>query len=134
MGQVLQSLNSGTPFKRENSIMKTLIIFLTTIFISGCYYYPPAPVVYSTKVGASKFDQSWSAAIGALSDQGVRITVQDRGAGVMQGNLNGIEVAASIRTQADNSVRVQFNTSGATTRDPTIIQRITNSYHSRMGR
>jgi len=114
--------------------MKTLIIFLTTILISGCYYYPPAPVVYSTKVSTSKFDQSWSAAIGALSDQGVRITVQDRGAGVIQGNLNGIEVAASIRTQADNSVRVQFNTSGATTRDPTIIQRITNSYHSRMGR
>ncbi len=125
---------TNTPFKRENSIMKTLIIFLTTILFSGCYYYPPAPVVYPTKVSASKFDQSWSAAIGALSDQGVRITVQERGAGVIQGNLNGIEVVASIRTQADNSVRVQFNTSGATTRDPTMIQRITNSYHSRMGR
>jgi len=111
--------------------MKTLIIFLTTILISGCYYYPPAPVVYPTKISVSKFDQSWSAAIGAFSDQGVRITVQDRGAGVIQGTLNGVEVAASIRTQADNSVRVQFDSSDATT---AIIQRITGSYNSRMGR
>jgi len=134
MCQHSYATETNTPFKRENSIMKTLIIFLTTILFSGCYYYPPAPVVYPTKVSASKFDQSWSAAIGAFSDQGVRITVQDRGAGVIQGTLNGIEVAANIRTQADSRVRVQFDTSGATMRDPTIIQRITNSYHSRMGR
>ena len=111
--------------------MRALIVFLTIILFSGCYYYPPTPVVYPAKVSVSRFDQSWSAAIGAFSEQGVRITAQDRGAGVVQGTLNGVEVAASIRTQADNSVRVQFDSSDATT---TIIQRITDSYNSRMGR
>ncbi len=114
----------------------TILITLTAVLITGCTYYQTAPGVYSTTTTttASKFDRSWSAAVGALSDQGVRITSQDRGAGIVQGTRDGIEVTGNIRTQADGSVRVQFNTSGATTRDPTLIDRITQSYNSRMGR
>lgn len=120
--------------KRENCLMKMLfVIVLTAIFLAGCTYYQPTPTVVSTST-VSKFDRSWSAAVGALSDQGVRITSQDRGAGIVQGTRNGIDVTGDLRTQADGSVRVQFNTSGATNRDPTLIDRITNSYNSRMGR
>jgi hypothetical protein len=112
----------------------SIIITLTAALIAGCTYYQTTPGVYSTTATTSKFDQSWSAAVGALSDQGVRITSQDRGAGIVQGTRNGIKVTGSIRTQADGSVRVQFNTSGATNRDPMLIERITGSYNSRMGR
>ena len=122
--------------------MKIYIIILTTALISGCYsyrpapaYYHPAPAVYTTTTSTtSKFDQSWSAVLGAFSDQGIRITTQDRGAGVIQGTRYGINVTGSIRTQADNSVRVQFDTSGDTKSDPALIERITRSYNSRMGR
>ena len=115
--------------------MKNFAIFiLTAALFTGCTYNQTAPGVYSTTVTTSKFDQSWSAAVGALADQGVRITRQDRGAGVVQGTLDGIEVTGNVRTQADGSVRVQFDTSGATKRDPTLIERITRSYNSRMGR
>jgi hypothetical protein len=114
--------------------MKTLVILiaLTAVSISGCTYYQAAPAVHTTS--ASKFDRSWSAAVGALSDQGVRITSQDRAAGIVRGTRDGIEVTGNLRTQADASVRVQFNTSGATARDPTLIDRITQSYNGRMGR
>ena len=110
------------------------IITLTVALMTGCTYYQTAPGIYSTTATTSKFDQSWSATVGALSDQGVRITSQDRGAGVVQGTRDGIEVTGNVRTQADGSVRVQFDTSGATKRDPTLIKRITGSYNSRMGR
>ena len=114
--------------------MKTPIItFLAAVFLAGCTYYQATPVVVST-TATSKFDRSWSAAVGALSDQGVRITSQDRGAGILQGTRDGIHVTGDIRTQADGGVRVKFNTSGATSRDPTLIDRITSSYNSRMGR
>jgi len=121
--------------------MRIYIIPLTTSLLSGCYY-GPAPVYYQAKPVAvytststtSKFDQSWSAMVGAFSDQGIRISTQDRGAGVIQGTRYGINIKASIRTQADNSVRVQFDTSGDTASDPALIQRITGSYNSRMGR
>jgi hypothetical protein len=39
-----------------------------------------------------------------------------------------------VRSQADGSVRVQFDTSGATASDPTLIDRITRSYNAYMGR
>lgn len=115
--------------------MKVMVIIaLATVLITGCTYYQASPTVVSTTSTVSKFDRSWSAAVGALSDQGVRITSQDRGAGIVQGTRDGIELTANIRTQADSSVRVEFSTSGATNRDPTLIDRVTRSYNSRMGR
>jgi hypothetical protein len=69
-----------------------------------------------------------------MGDQGVQVTSQDRGAGQVRGTRDGIDVVANVRTQADGSVRVEFNTSGATTRDPTLIERISSSYDRRMGR
>ena len=120
--------------------MRIYIIPLTTALLSGCYYgpapayYQPTPAVYTSTSTTSKFDQSWSAMVGAFSDQGIRISTQDRGAGVIQGTRYGINITANIRTQADNSVRVQFDTSGDTASDPALIKRITRSYNSRMGR
>lgn len=116
----------------------TILITLTAVLITGCTYYQTAPGVYSTTTTTttttSKFDRSWSAAVGALSDQNVRITSQDRASGIVQGTRDDIEVTGNIRTQADGSVRVQFNTSGATARDPSLIDRVTQSYNNRMGR
>ena len=64
----------------------------------------------------------------------MRITSEDRGAGQIRGTRDGIDVVANVRTQADGSVRVEFNTSGATGRDPGLIDRISNAYDRRMGR
>jgi hypothetical protein len=101
--------------------------------VAGCTVYQTAPGVYSP-YPATSFDRSWSAAVGALEDQGVRITAQDRAAGVVRGTRDGIDVVANVRIQADGSVRVEFNTSGATARDPTLIDRISRAYDYRMGR
>jgi hypothetical protein len=100
---------------------------------AGCVVYQTAPGVYSPYPSTS-FDRSWAAAVGALGDQGVRITSEDRSAGVVRGTRDGIDVVANVRGQADGSVRVEFNTSGATTRDPGLINRVSESYERRMGR
>ena len=111
-----------------------LVIVASLTILSGCVYHTPAPGTYTTTSSVSKFDRSWSAAIGAFSDQSVRLTSQDRGAGVIQGTRNGINVTGNVQQQADGRVRVQFDTSGATTQDPGLIERITQSYNRRMGR
>ena len=116
-----------------NKKKKWSLMLVVAILMAGCTYYETAPGVYAT-TPASKFDRSYAAAIGTLEDQGVRITLEDRSAGVVQGSRNGIEVSANVRTQADGSVRVAFNTSGATASDPELINRITQSYNRRMGR
>jgi hypothetical protein len=99
--------------------------------LGGCVVYEPVPAGYSRP---STFDRSWSAAVAAMREQGVTITQEDRGAGIVRGSRGGIGVTGTVRTQADGSVRVQFDTSGATGADPTLIDRITRSYQAYMGR
>jgi hypothetical protein len=106
---------------------------LVAVLVAGCTYYEVAPGVYATSSPTS-FDRSWSATVGAFEDQGVRITAQDRGTGQVRGTRDGIDVLANVRTQADGSVRVEFNTSGATARDPGLIDRISRAYDRLMGR
>ena len=113
-----------------------LMLALTVAMIGGCTYYQTAPGTYTTSSTSSvrQFDRSWSATVGACADEGVRVTSEDRGAGVIQGTRNGIHVTGDVRRQADGSVRVQLDTSGDTSQDPGLIDRITRSYQRRMGR
>jgi hypothetical protein len=107
-------------------------VLVAAALLAGCTYYV-APGVYTTP-GPASFDRSWAAAVGAFDDQGVQITTQDRGTGQIRGTRDGIDVVANVRSQADGSVRVEFNTGGATARDPTLIDRISRAYDRRMGR
>jgi len=115
--------------------MKTAVLAVSlslgVTLLGGCVVYEPVPVAVSAP---SSFDRSWNAAVNALRDQGVTITQEDRASGVVRGTRGGIGVTGSVLTQADGSVRVQFDTSGATGSDPTLIDRITRSYQARMGR
>jgi len=53
---------------------------------------------------------------------------------MIRGHRDGIEVTATLHTQADGSVRVQFNTAGSTAQDPQLINRVSRSFDVRMGR
>ena len=113
----------------------TITVFLVAVLLAGCAYYQTAPGYYgTTPAPVNTFDSSWSAAVGAFEDQGVRIATEDRSAGFLRGTRDGIDVTANVRTQADGSVRVEFNTAGATARDPDLINRVSRSYDRRMGR
>ncbi|MEZ5585572.1 MAG: hypothetical protein R3E46_00730 [Sedimenticolaceae bacterium] len=103
------------------------------VTLGGCTYYQVAPGTYASTV-PSKFDRAWSAAVGAFDDQGVPVAREDRGTGVVQGTRDGITITANVRTQADGSVRVEFNSNGAISRDPDLINRVSRAYDRRMGR
>lgn len=119
--------------KRHPRITGTLLISAAlALGLEGCTYYQTAPGVYAPTPNA--FERSWSAAVGALEDEGVRIVNLNRDAGTATGNRGSIGVTANVRTQADGSVRVEFSTSGNTAADPTLIDRITQRYNHRMGR
>ena len=94
--------------------------------LAGCVVYEPVPVQQSAQ---SRYDQSWNAATGAMADQGVSITTQDRGAGVIRGARGSANVQASVRTLANGSVEVRITSS-----DSNLANRISESYDRRMGR
>ena len=112
-------------------MMKLVISLLIIVLMSGCTYYQTVP---NTTPGMSKFDQSWNAANGAFTDQGVRLINQNRTAGVLQGSYNGVNVTITLISQANGSVRVEFDTSGTSSRSKSDIERIASSYNRRMGR
>jgi hypothetical protein len=117
---------------RLQRIFSVLIVpFGLALGLAGCTYYEMAPGVYAT-TPPNTFERSWSAAIGALGDEGVLVVQQDRAAGYARGTLAGATVTAELRSQADGSVRVQFNTKDAA--DPSLNDRIVRSYNRRMGR
>jgi hypothetical protein len=110
------------------------VSLLVALVLGGCYYpYPPTPVATGPTL-QQRFDQSWSAAKGAMGDQGVRIDEEDRGAGVIRGGREGIVITITLRTRADERIEVEFSESGATGNDPDLVNRVAKSYHRRMGR
>jgi len=115
-------------------VTAAVALAVAVAIVAGCVVYEAAPGVYVTSPPQPSFDRSWSATLGAFDDQGVRITAQDRNAGQVRGTRDGIDVVANVRTLADGSVRVEFNTSGATARDPGLIDRISRAYDRLMGR
>ena len=104
--------------------LRVLVCLLLFSALAGCVVYEPVPV--STQ---SRFDQSWNAATGAMSDQGVSVTTQDRGAGVIRGTRGSASVQASVRTLANGSVEVRITSS-----DTHLANRLSESYDRRMGR
>jgi hypothetical protein len=104
--------------------------------LGGCTVYQTAPGVYAPAPPSppSAFDRSWNAALGAFQDQGLAISSADRSTGTIRGHRGGTELAANLRTQADGSVRVQFNSVGGNAQDPQLIDRVSRSFDVRMGR
>ena len=105
---------------------------LAAALLGGCVYYPAAPYPAPVSQGPSTFDRAYDAALGALSDQGLRITSQDRASGSIVGTRGAATVSASVRPQADGTTRVEFKTSGDA--DAALSQRVLASYNARMGR
>lgn len=112
-------------------ILRTGMFVLGIAMLGGCYYYEPMVTGPSVQ---QRYDRSWFAALGAMSDQGVAIESEDRGAGVIRGQRGGIGIMASLQTLPDGSIQVRFDQSGATGTDPTLIHRVSASYDRRMGR
>jgi hypothetical protein len=119
--------------KGDDVIFKRLLLIgvcALLLPLAGCPYYAvPAGTVVTTP---ASFDRSFSAAAGAMRDEGLAISVQDPASGTVVGGLNGSTVTASVRQQADGSVVVQFNSPDP--RDPTLLDRISRGYDRRMGR
>jgi hypothetical protein len=106
------------------------LVLAAAVVLGGCVAYEPVPGYGA----ASPFDRSWSAALGALQDQGVVINEQNRAWGVIRGTRGPIAVNAFVTTRADGRVQVEFSTSSTTDSDPALFERITASYNQRMGR
>jgi hypothetical protein len=107
-----------------------IVAAAATILVHGCAsepapYYAPTP---------GTFDRAWSAAVNAATDEGVRITAEDRANGVISGTRGEQDITIYVRTQADGNVRLEFSVRGPKGADPGLASRISRAYDRRMGR
>ncbi len=114
-----------------NRKLRWSTITAAVLTLAACVAYEPVVVPGSTV--QQRYDRAWSAALGAMYDQGVSVSVQDRGAGVIRGERGGMAITATLQTMADGSVQVKFNSSGPKSADPDLIHRVSDSYDRRMG-
>ena len=121
----------------KSSIPRVAAILAVLAALGGCVvydpYYPYGPPG-GYPAGPNTFDRSWAAAVGALGDQGVQITNQDRASGTIDGQRGNVTIKTRVTMQADGKTRVEFNTGGALSEDPGLPDRISRSYDVRMGR
>jgi hypothetical protein len=107
-----------------------LLVGLSSVVLAACVVYEPVPVAPAP----ANYDRAYSAALGGLQDAGVQVTSADPATGLIRGVRDGISAQVTVARQADGSVRVQFDTSGQTERDPDLHARFTQAYNRRMGR
>ncbi|GLC97838.1 hypothetical protein Tamer19_72470 [Cupriavidus sp. TA19] len=92
----------------------------------------PAGTGAFTVMTPASFDRTFTAAAGAMQDQGLAISVADPVSGVVVGSLESSTVMAGVDQMADGHVQVSFDSMGAS--DPALMARISRSYNRRMGR
>ena len=127
-----EGANPGS--QRMNLKSFRLVVVVGVLALGGCYVYAPVPVAIPQPTTQQRFDRTWAAAAGALSDQGLTIASQDRGAGVIRGERGGIAITATVQTLADGRIQVKFSSQGSGSADPGLVQRVSDSYDRRMGR
>jgi hypothetical protein len=115
-----------------NRKLRWTLMVAAALSLAACVAYEPYVVSPGSTVG-QRFDRAWAAAGGAMYDQGVNVTTQDRAAGVIRGERGGIVITATLSTRPDGSIQVKFNSSGANSQDPYLINRVSDSYDRRMG-
>ena len=114
------------------TLLPVLFAVCTIVPLDGCTVYQTAPGVYAP-APPSTFDRAWEAARGAAADEGVTVTAEDRGHGVILGHRGAFDVQISLLNQADGSVRVSIKSKGPEAQDPTLNQRLVAAYNRRMG-
>lgn len=100
--------------------------------LTACVVYEPAPVAVVQPSMQERIDRSWNAAAGAMTDQGMTITSEDRSAGRIRAVRGGTTITAQLETLPDGRIQVKFSSSGAS--DSGLIDGVTDSYNRRMGR
>lgn len=115
-----------------NAAFRSLLCAVAVGPLSGCTYHQVVPAAPAP--GPRVFDRSWNAALGALEDTGVTITLADRSSGTIYGAIGSDSVTIRVLTHADASVRVEFGVHGPNGTEAAMAQRISAAYDRRMGR
>jgi hypothetical protein len=99
----------------------------------GCETTDPVPS-HASVTARARYDRSWSAALGAMADVGIPVSLADQSTGWIRGKSSAGEVGIHLGQTPDGTVRVQIDTKSVASQDQGLSDRLTQAYNRRMGR
>lgn len=114
--------------RRANS-RRRLLAGLALAALAGCGTAPQRTQFDSHL----NFERTFNTVLGAMADQKMTISVQDRRHGLLVADLNGDTVQATLRPNfLDSTVRVEFSAMGGKHSDDQLLTRVIDAYRQRM--
>ena len=114
--------------RRANS-RRRLLAGLALAALAGCGTAPQRTQFDSHL----NFERTFNTVLGAMADQKMTISVQDRRHGLLVADLNGDTVQATLRPNfLDSTVRVEFSAMGDKHSDDQLLTRVIDAYRQRM--
>jgi hypothetical protein len=107
-----------------------LAVVACVLPVAACVYDPYYGGYAVSASPQQRYDRAWSNVSAAMYDQGMTITSQDRGSGMIRGERNGVVITATIQTMPDGSLQTKFNSSNDSA-DPNLVNRVSESYARR---
>ena len=112
--------------KRDALVASAVLLALAGL--AGCASAPPGTVPDSH----SSYDRTFDTAVGAMADQKMAFSRQDRRNGVIVAELKGDSIIATLQVQYYGTIQVVFTPQGAAHADAGLLKRVVDSYNLRM--
>jgi hypothetical protein len=110
--------------------MLTAALLIVLVGIGGCVGAPPGRVSDSQL----SFDRTFDIALGAMADQRMTFSTQDRRQGRIVGTADGATLVATLQPMPDGTIRVNFVPQGDTPADNALLKRVADAYTERMAK
>jgi hypothetical protein len=100
--------------------------------LAACSSGRPGTAPVTAQDSQLSYDRTFDAALGAMADQKLVFSVQDRRNGRIVGTLDGESITATLEPMPDGTLRVNFVSPGETPAGTALRQRVIGSYNARM--
>ena len=111
----------------------TAALLLALVGLAGCSSSPSAPSPATARDSHLSYDRTFDAALGAMADQKLILSVQDRRNGRIVGAQDGETLTATLQSMRDGMLRVNFTPKDDSPEAVALQQRVIASYNARMG-
>jgi hypothetical protein len=109
-------------------LRRSLLLGIALAALAGCST-PPQRTHFDS---LASYGRTFDIALGAMADQKMIFSVQDRRHGNIVAERNGDVVTATLQPQFDGTIRVTFNAPNPMPADPELLKRVITAYNERM--
>jgi hypothetical protein len=110
----------------------TALLWLVLGLLAACSSNPPGTMPGRVPDSMVGYNRTFDTALGAMADQKMTISEQDRRNGRIVGELDGQTITTTLQPMHDGTLRVNFVPQSDSADATALVQRVAASYNARM--